>query len=50
MTGQKKIPINKKTEIYKCEICKNEFKNNNSLKGHINVVHYRNEATHAQSD
>ena len=36
---QNQIPYNVKTEIYKCEICDKEFKNNNGLKIHINVVH-----------
>ena len=36
---QKKIPINKVTEIYKCDICDKEFKKIYSLKTHINVVH-----------
>ena len=35
----KKIPINKVTEIYKCDICDKEFKKIYSLKTHINVVH-----------
>ena len=31
--------LNEKNKIYKCEICDKEFKINNTLKKHFNIVH-----------
>ena len=36
---QSQILLKEKDKIYKCEICEKEFKNNDDLKKHFNVVH-----------
>ena len=33
------ISLDERSNIHKCEICDKEFKNNDGLKKHINVVH-----------
>ena len=39
-TKQNQMTLHEKTKItFKCEICDKEFKNNNGLKKHFNVVH-----------
>ena len=36
---QSQILLKENDKIYKCEICDKEFKSNNKLKKHFNIVH-----------